>query len=129
MAESAVYLEKLSLFARMLRLEGLSVGPQETADASQVLITLGLEDRETVKTALRTVFAKSREELSQRIADRYREMVIPKIKAGLCGCIYTQVSDVEDEINGLLTYDRKVEKLKPEIMLPVAKALYEAMEL
>ena len=40
------------------------MGPQETADASQVLIALGLEDRETVKTALRTVFAKSREEQS-----------------------------------------------------------------
>ena len=62
MAEPSVYLEKLSVFARMLRLEGFSVGPQETADASQVLIALGLENRNTVKTALRTVFAKSREE-------------------------------------------------------------------
>ena len=62
MAEPGVYLEKLSLFARMLRLEGLTVGPQETADASQVLITLGLEDRPRVKAALRTVFAKSQEE-------------------------------------------------------------------
>ena len=34
----------------------------ETADASQILISLGLEDREQVKTALRTVYAKSREE-------------------------------------------------------------------
>ena len=62
MAEPGIYLEKLSLFARMLRLEGLTVGPQETADASQVLITLGLEDRPRVKAALRTVFAKSQEE-------------------------------------------------------------------
>ena len=62
MVDPAVYLEKLSVFARMLRLEGFSVGPQETADASQVLIALGLTDRETVKTSLRTVFAKSRDE-------------------------------------------------------------------
>ena len=41
MAEPSVYLEKLILFARMLRLEGLTVGPQETADASQILLTLG----------------------------------------------------------------------------------------
>ena len=47
---------------------------------------------------------------------------------GLCAAIYTQVSDVEDEINGLLTYDRKVCKLKPEIMLPVASALQEVLE-
>ncbi len=64
MTDPQVYLEKLSLFARMLRLEGLTVGPQETADASQILISLGLEDREQVKTALQTVFAKSREEQS-----------------------------------------------------------------
>ena len=62
MADPGVYLEKLSAFSRMLRLEGLPVSPKETADASQILIALGLENRETVKTALRTVFAKSREE-------------------------------------------------------------------
>ena len=29
---------------------------------------------------------------------------------GLAGYIYTQVSDVEEEVNGLLTYDRKINK-------------------
>ena len=62
MAEPDVYLEKLSTFSRMLRLEGLSVSPKETEDAGRLLITLGLDDRERVKTALRTVYAKSREE-------------------------------------------------------------------
>ena len=62
MDDPTVYLEKLSLFARMLRRDGLTVGVQETADASQILISLGFSDREQVKTALRTVFAKSREE-------------------------------------------------------------------
>ena len=62
MADPAVYSEKLSYFSRMLRREGLTVGPQETADACQILIHLGLEDRQAVKTALRTVYAKSREE-------------------------------------------------------------------
>ena len=64
MGDPAVYLEKLSIFSRMLRLEGLTVGVQETADAAQILISLGLTDREQVKAALRTVFAKSREEQS-----------------------------------------------------------------
>ena len=62
MAEPEVYLEKLSAFSRMLRLEGLSVSPKETEDASRLLVALGMEDRERVKTALRTVYAKSREE-------------------------------------------------------------------
>ena len=62
MAETGVYLEKLSAFSRLLRLKGLNVGPKETADAAQVLIALGMADRELVKTALRTVYASSREE-------------------------------------------------------------------
>ena len=62
MTDPQVYLEKISAFSRMLRLEGLSVSPRETGDASQILIALGMEDREQVKTALRTVYAKSREE-------------------------------------------------------------------
>lgn len=32
---------------------------------------------------------------------------------GLSGCVYTQLSDVEDECNGLVTYDRKVLKINP----------------
>lgn len=62
MVEPQVYLEKLSAFSRMLRLEGLSVGPGETADAAKLLVVLGMEDRQQVKTALRTVFAATREE-------------------------------------------------------------------
>ena len=45
MCDPSVYLEKLSAFSRMLRLQGMSIGPKETADASQILISLGLEDR------------------------------------------------------------------------------------
>ena len=62
MAEPDVYLEKLSAFSRILRLEGLPVSPKETEDAGRLLVSLGLEDRSQVKTALRTVYAKSREE-------------------------------------------------------------------
>ena len=62
MAETGVYAEKLSYFSRMLRREGLCVGPRETADACDILVHIGFEDRQLVKTALRTVYAKSREE-------------------------------------------------------------------
>ncbi len=68
MANGGVYLEKLSLFSRLLRLEGLSVSPRETADAGRILSLIGLADRQQVKTALQTVYAKSREE--QLIFDR-----------------------------------------------------------
>ena len=66
--------------------------------------------------------------LNEAVQKLYLEEVVPCIEKGLCAAIYTQVSDVEDEINGLLTYDRKLEKLQPEIMLPVAEKLQAAME-
>ena len=64
--------------------------------------------------------------LNEAVAGLYRKEIIPCIEKGLCASIYTQVSDVEDEINGLLTYDRKVEKLRPEVMLPIAEVLQKA---
>ena len=66
--------------------------------------------------------------LGRAVEALYREEILPCVKQGLCAAIYTQVSDVEDEINGLVTYDRKLEKLTPERMLPVAQALRQAME-
>lgn len=41
----------------------------------------------------------------------FQEAIIPAIAKGLAGCIYTQVSDVEEETNGLISYDRKVLKV------------------
>ena len=51
--------------------------------------------------------------LEQAIQNLYDTQIKPYIKKGLCAAIYTQLSDVEDETNGFLTYDRetKVEKL------------------
>ena len=68
MVDPRVYPEKISAFARMLRLEGLIVSPQETADACRILQTIGFADRQQMKTALKTVFAKSRED--QLVFDR-----------------------------------------------------------
>ena len=68
------------------------------------------------------------EKLNEAVAKLYMEEVLPCVRNGLCAAIYTQVSDVEDEINGLLSYDRKVEKLAPEAMRPIAEALQKAIE-
>ena len=65
----------------------------------------------------------SQEELQHHIQTLYYNKVIPAIQRGLCGAIYTQVSDVEDEINGLLTYDRKVCKVDAEVMAQLAAQL------
>lgn len=49
--------------------------------------------------------------LTDRIMDTYRKMIIPAIPKGLCGCVYTQLSDIEEELNGLYTYDREICKV------------------
>ena len=66
--------------------------------------------------------------LNDAVAKLYTEEILPCIEKGLCASIYTQVSDVEDEINGLLTYDRKVEKLRSEVMLPIAQKLQDCIK-
>ncbi|MCR5102013.1 MAG: glycoside hydrolase family 2, partial [Butyrivibrio sp.] len=38
--------------------------------------------------------------------------LMPLAKKGLSGAVYTQLSDVEEEVNGILTYDRKIDKLE-----------------
>ena len=55
---------------------------------------------------------QSGRELTASLEKLYKEQLLPLKKAGLQACIYTQLSDVETERNGLLTWDRKV--LKPE---------------
>jgi hypothetical protein len=51
-------------------------------------------------------------------------MVLPGIKGGVCGCVYTQLSDVEDEINGMYTYDREVCKVNKEKMQKLADRIF-----
>jgi hypothetical protein len=71
---------------------------------------------------------KSPQELTNRIQKLYQVMVYPAISAGLCGCIYTQLSDVEDEINGMYTYDRKHCKVIKKQMQQIAGQLQSALE-
>jgi len=54
---------------------------------------------------------KSPEAYAKAFKKLYEKRIIPNIEKGLSATVYTQVSDVEEEINGLVTYDRKVVKL------------------
>ncbi len=44
------------------------------------------------------------------------EQIAPAIEAGLAALVYTQLSDVEDEDNGLITYDRRIEKIPADVV-------------
>ena len=57
----------------------------------------------------------------------YLEQVLPLIPRGLCAAVYTQVSDVEDETNGILTFDRKAAKVTPEEFHDVSEQLLAAL--
>ncbi len=50
-------------------------------------------------------------DLAEAFVRLHDEQVLPAVARGLSGTAYTQLSDVEDELNGLLTYDREVLKL------------------
>ncbi len=57
----------------------------------------------------------------------YRDEVIPMIEShGLCSTVFTQISDVEDEVNGFITYDRKVVKINEETMQTISSELKAA---
>ena len=68
--------------------------------------------------------AKSRAELTARWKKLQLETVLPQLKNGLSALVYTQVSDVEDEVNGLFTYDRAA--LKPDAA--AVRSVNEALE-
>ena len=51
-------------------------------------------------------------DVSKAYHELYEGQVLPLVEKGLSGVVYTQLSDIEEEVNGLVTYDRKVVKIK-----------------
>ena len=72
--------------------------------------------------------AKSRAELTGRYRKLQLETVLPQLRNGLSALVYTQVSDVEDEVNGLFTYDRQAIKPDPAAVRAVNEALEAEFE-
>jgi hypothetical protein len=57
---------------------------------------------------------KSSSEELMKTYEEYAEMLKDFIKVGCAAAVYTQTTDVEGEVNGLMTYDRNVTKLDVE---------------
>lgn len=70
---------------------------------------------------------KTREELEKRYAESIRRMK-ELVVNGVAGGVYTQTSDIEAEVNGLLTYDREVPKLTAEFLAAQHASLYAVAE-
>lgn len=61
--------------------------------------------------------------------EKYAKSLIKYVRLGFSGAVYTQTTDVEGEVNGLFTYDRKVMKVLPERLKAANKAVIESMPL
>ena len=75
----------------------------------------GMEDTSTKEGLLKTYLG---------LMDTVRDLA----SKGLAGSVYTQTTDVGNEVNGLLTYDRKVLKYDAETLRKAHKAIIEAAE-
>lgn len=73
-------------------------------------------------------FFKTTEALSDALEKLYRNEVIPMIERGLCASVITQVSDIEDETNGIVTYDRQIIKTDAARMKAISEEIYSAFE-
>ncbi len=65
------------------------------------------------------------DDFTKALDSLYRNEIIPNIEKGLCATVLTQLSDIEDETNGLVTYDRRVLKTDIKVMQDIAKALFD----
>lgn len=71
---------------------------------------------------------ETQEKLEQEVMRLYEEDVFPLLKDGLSASIYTQVSDVEDEINGLFTYDRRRLKFSETVWQTINQRLKSSVD-
>ena len=70
-------------------------------------------------------FFKEENAFRQALSKLYLDEVLENIKSeGLCAAVLTQVSDVEDETNGLYTYDRQILKVDKDEMNHIAQKLF-----
>ena len=60
--------------------------------------------------------------------EEFAKQIIPLVKEGCSAAVYTQTTDVEREVNGLMTYDRKVDKLIPERVAAANREVIESMK-
>lgn len=75
------------------------------------------------KKAFGYLMFKDKAALTKAYEKLMRKQVIPLVEKGLSGTIYTQVSDVENEVNGIYTYDRAVLKLEEDTVIALNRQL------
>jgi hypothetical protein len=67
----------------------------------------------------------SAEEFEDAFVRLYEDEILPSIPLGVSALVYTQLSDVEDETNGLVTYDRRVVKVNRDRISAIMRKICE----
>ena len=70
----------------------------------------------------------SKEELTENYQRLWEEEIYPNVERGMCSTVYTQTSDIEEEINGIFTYDRDEVKLLEPVVQELNKKLYQVFD-
>ena len=69
------------------------------------------------------IMFKSKDKLSAAYRKLFEKQIIPKIDKGLSATVYTQVSDVEFEVNGIFTYDRELLKIDADTIIEINRKM------
>jgi hypothetical protein len=72
-------------------------------------------------------FYETKAALTTGYINLLKKELIPLIPQGLAAAIYTETTDVEIELNGYLTYDRKVEKMDASAIREVHERLVNSL--
>ncbi len=73
-------------------------------------------------------FFKKQDDLQKAYENLYINEIIPLIeKEGLCATVYTELTDVEDEVNGILTFDREL-KLNKDFLTELNEKIYKTFD-
>lgn len=67
---------------------------------------------------------KEKKDLEKALKELYDKVRLAIKELGLGVAVYTELTDVEEELNGLLTYDRKIQKCDPDVLKSLNEALY-----
>ncbi len=118
--------DSLHIYFKKLKL-GKEDKPQMLSEFGGYAYKIKEHSFNTEKTYGYTLY-DDREKFVAAVRSLYKDQLLPLVKKGLCGAIYTQVSDVEDETNGFFTYDRAVLKVKPEELKDLAEKLQKELE-
>lgn len=71
---------------------------------------------------------QSREDFEKAVLELYQNQALPLVEKCVSALIYTQISDVEDETNGFVTYDRKFLKIDDEKLREIAEKMYLSVQ-